>query len=151
MFKRVWVAIVASLALTIGVNMLLNLGRSTENTGPVTLPTDVSLAPQSGQLSYVSYTDAVIANYPGKKVLFFHAPWCPQCRMIEADILKGPLPEGWTIIKVDYDSHQDLRKKYRVTLQTTFVKVDDQGTATDKFVAYQEPTLANITKNYLEK
>lgn len=99
---------------------------------------------------YIEYSDTAISSNPGMKVLFFHAAWCKQCRMIEDDILKGPLPDNWTIIKVDYDSHQDLRKKYGVTLQTTFVKVDDQGNATDdKFVAYDDPSLKSVTNVYL--
>lgn len=100
---------------------------------------------------YISYSDDVIKNTSGKKVLFFHAQWCSQCRQIEADILKGPLPDGWSIIKVDYDSRQDLRKKYGVTLQTTFVKIDDNGNSLSKYVAYSEPTLDSVERNYLSK
>lgn len=105
----------------------------------------------SGNAKYIDFEENVIANNPGKKVLFFHAKWCPQCRSIESDILAGPLPEGWTIIKVDYDNSQELRQKYGVTLQTTFVKIDDQGNALSKFVAYDEPKLAAIKQNFLDK
>ena len=100
--------------------------------------------------SYVEYSADVVANTPGTKVLFFHASWCPQCRAIEADIKRESVPAGLTIIKVDYDSHQDLRKKYGVTLQTTFIKIDDSGNAiADKYVAYNEPTFAAVKRDYL--
>ena len=101
--------------------------------------------------TYINYSEDVIANTSGEKVLFFHAPWCPQCREIDSDIkAQFSLPENTTIIKVDYDSNQKLRQKYGVTLQTTFVKVDDSGNGIQKYVAYNEPNFASVKKNILE-
>lgn len=94
--------------------------------------------------SYVDYNSNVIANTAGTKVLFFHAPWCPQCRMLESDIKKQGVPDGVTIIKVDYDSNQALRQKYGVTFQTTLVRVDDQGNLVKKLVAYDNPSLESV-------
>lgn len=99
--------------------------------------------------SYVTYTDGIIAETGGTKLLFFHAPWCPQCRAIEADINSQGVPEGVTIIKVDYDTNQELRKKYGVTLQTTIVKVDNSGELIEKFTAYDDPSLDAVVKNLL--
>lgn len=103
--------------------------------------------PASG--SYVDYREGVIENTAGQKILFFHAPWCSQCRALEASIQKGPVPEGVTIIKVDYDSMQELRQKYGVTLQTTLVKVDDNGQLVEKYVAYSKPSLDALIENLL--
>jgi thiol-disulfide isomerase/thioredoxin len=100
---------------------------------------------------YVDYSPTVLSEYPGQKVLFFHASWCPQCRAIEKDIEEDGPANGWTIIKVDYDSHQALRQKYGVTLQTTFVKVDDQGNKLSSYVAYDEPTLEAVKRNFLNR
>lgn len=102
--------------------------------------------------TYVEYSSDIIEKTDGTKVLFFHAPWCPQCRMIEADI-KGQesLPTNTTIIKVDYDSNQSLRQKYGVTLQTTFVMIDDSGELVRKYVAYNEPTFAALKTNLLDE
>lgn len=99
---------------------------------------------------YIDYTEDAIATNSGQKVLFFHAPWCPQCRSIESGILEGPIPANITIIKVDYDSRQDLRQRYGVTLQTSFVKVDDQGNLISKYVAYDEPTFDAVKRNFLQ-
>jgi len=100
---------------------------------------------------YVNYSEDIITNTSGKKVLFFHAPWCPQCRQIDAEIkAQTNLPADTTIIKVDYDSHQSLRQKYGITLQTTFVKVDDNGDSLQKYVAYNEPTYEAVKQNILE-
>jgi hypothetical protein len=53
------------------------------------------------------------------------------------------IPAGVTIIKTDFDSSTDLRQKYGVTTQYTFVQVDSNGneiaqwsaTNTDKAIA----------------
>lgn len=91
--------------------------------------------------AYVEYSDDAIAQAEGRVLLFFHAPWCPQCRSVESDILAQGVPDGVTIIKIDYDSRQDLRQQYGVTLQTTFVEVDADGTELQKHVAYDDPLL----------
>jgi thiol-disulfide isomerase/thioredoxin len=114
------------------------------------LQTENPSAARQGTGQYVDYTEDTLANATGQRVLFFHAPWCPQCRAIESDINSQGVPDGYTILKVDYDSSQELRQKYGVTLQTTFVKVDENGNATaDKFVAYSEPSLEALTRDYL--
>lgn len=102
-----------------------------------------SLAPTATATAgaYVEYSDDAIAQAKGRVLLFFHAPWCPQCRSVESDILAQGVPDGVTIIKVDYDSRQDLRQQYGVTLQTTFVEVDADGAEVQKHVAYDDPHL----------
>ncbi len=67
-------------------------------------------------------------------VLFFYASWCPECRAFEQAIEASELPEGIQILKVDYDTATDLRKKYEVTLQSSFVSVTDNG---DKITYWQ--------------
>jgi thiol-disulfide isomerase/thioredoxin len=98
---------------------------------------------------YEEYQEGLVASTDGVKLLFFHAPWCAQCRMLEDDIKAEGVPNGVTILKVDYDSNQDLRKKYGVTLQTTFVEIDDDRNEIRKFVAYNEPTFENVKANLL--
>lgn len=104
-------------------------------------PAPESTAPGITAGAYVDYSDDAIAQADGRVLLFFHAPWCPQCRSVESDILADGVPDGVTIIKVDYDSRQDLRQRYGVTLQTTFVEVDADGTELQKHVAYDDPHL----------
>ena len=98
---------------------------------------------------YVDYDADLLANTSGTRILFFHAPWCPQCRQLEDDIKSGQIPENVTIFKVDYDSRQDLRKKYGVTIQTSLVRLDNNGNLSKKYVAYDEPTLRNLKDNLL--
>ena len=124
---------------------------STAAPAPAAAPTPTpapTAAPQPAG-SYVDYSNGVIANTSGTKLLFFHAPWCPQCRSLEKDIKQTTLPSGVTIIKIDYDSSQALRKEYGVTLQTTFVRVDDNGKLVEKYVAYDNPTWAAVKDQLL--
>lgn len=110
---------------------------------PTTQPT---VATQTSR--YIAYNEDDFAKTDGTKLLFFHAPWCPQCKALDADISKNiPNDSGVTIYKVDYDSNQALRQKYGVTLQTTLVKVDSNGNLVKKYVAYNEPTYANVKAN----
>lgn len=97
---------------------------------------EASNPPAADSGTYVDYSPTAIAEAEGTTLLFFHASWCPSCRPIDSEITANGVPAGVTIIKVDYDSHQDLRQKYGVTIQTTFVKVDSSGMEQAKFVPY---------------
>jgi thiol-disulfide isomerase/thioredoxin len=93
---------------------------------------------------YIDYSEELLASTEGRKWIFFHAPWCPQCRALEADIVEKGVPQGLTIFKIDYDTSTAERQKYGVTLQTTVVEVDDNSNETAKFVAYDDPSLAAV-------
>lgn len=114
---------------------------------PTPQPAPTATTPSAG--AYKDYSASAISSTKGTKILFFHAPWCPQCRQLEASIKAGPIPENVTIFKVDYDSNQQLRQKYGVTIQTSLVKVDDSGNLVKRYVAYDEPTLNAVTTNLL--
>jgi thiol-disulfide isomerase/thioredoxin len=96
--------------------------------------------------SYEAYSPEKIAMKAatGKVVLFFHASWCPTCRAVDADIKAhlSSIPEKLTILDVDYDSSTDLKIKYGVTIQHTFVEVDAQGNLVKKWTG--SPTLAAL-------
>lgn len=90
---------------------------------------------------YIAFSEEALHKSEGRRILFFHAQWCPQCRSLEADIKKQGVPNGMTILQVNYDSATTLRQKYGVTLQTTFVEIDSSGKLLKKHVAYNEPRL----------
>lgn len=98
---------------------------------------------------YADYSTEKVAATSGTKLLFFYAPWCPQCRELDADITKNGLPAGVTVFKTDYDSNQALRQKYGVTIQTTFVKIDDNGDKIASYVSYQEPKFSAVQRELL--
>jgi thioredoxin 1 len=79
---------------------------------------------------YTAYDSSVLMNGE-TKVLFFHAAWCPVCRAADVDLQEWfaqNLPT-LNVYKVDYDTSTDLKSKYGVTYQHTFVLVDGQGNA----------------------
>lgn len=85
---------------------------------------------------YTAYSQDMFDDYSGKsRVLFFHADWCPTCRALDKDISKdaGKLPQDLVLFKTDYDSEKELKKKYAVTYQHTFVQVDAQGNELTKW------------------
>ncbi|WP_010203172.1 thioredoxin family protein [Salinibacterium sp. PAMC 21357] len=103
---------------------------------------EVAPVANDGGGNYVDYSPAAIADADGRVILFFHATWCPQCVSADGDIKASGVPSGITIVKVDYDTNQDLRAEYGVTQQTTFVEVDSDGAKVhENFVAYADPTL----------
>jgi thiol-disulfide isomerase/thioredoxin len=91
-----------------------------------------SEAARSGPGSYITLAeyDADKGTYASTDVvLFFNAEWCSTCKKardnIEASL--ASIPSGLTIVVVDFDTANDLRQKYGVTVQHTFVQVDADG------------------------
>jgi len=131
-----------------------------ENRGEIGIVSTSSMNSDNSQITsvpsegtrgrYENYSAEAFENdKTTQRLLFFHASWCPQCRELDASILATSLPAGVVIYKVDYDSQQDLRKKYGVTLQTTVVKVDKDGNKLQSFVAYDEPTFSSVERELL--
>lgn len=149
MNKKLVIVVVIVIAIAAGFGYLL---MQDEASPPQTqMASEPAIPPSSPSQpgAYVDYQESLIASTPGAKVLFFHAPWCPQCRQLESEIKAGPLPDNTTIFKVDYDTNQSLRQRYGVSLQTTLVQVDDQGNLVKKYVAYDDPTLDALKQNIL--
>ncbi len=85
---------------------------------------------------YLAYSsDAFQAARNKTRVLFFHASWCPSCRAAEADITSklDRIPENVVIFKTDYDTETELKNKYDITYQHTFVVVNEAGNEIDKW------------------
>ena len=87
--------------------------------------TDVMVKP--GQ--YTTYSSDLVANATGNTVLFFNATWCPTCQATVKNINASldKIPSNVNILSTDYDTNADLKTKYGVTMQHTFVKVDKAG------------------------
>jgi len=65
-------------------------------------------------------------------VLFFNASWCPDCRAAREDFTAhGDSLMGVNLVLVDYDNSDDLKMKYGVTYQHTFVRIDPMGKSLD--------------------
>lgn len=78
--------------------------------------------------SYGDYSPSVLTN--GRtKVLFFHAAWCPTCRTADTQLTAwyATHPFPVSVYKVDFDTELELRQRYGVTRQHTYVLVDGDG------------------------
>lgn len=97
---------------------------------------------------YMTYSDhmAGLSAPFARRVFFFHASWCPDCRAADAALSEDlfTLPTDLAVIKVDYDTSKDLRTRYGVTTQHTFVQVDGAGNAIKKWTG--GTTLSDILK-----
>ncbi len=85
---------------------------------------------------YQEYSSESFAAAGGtRRVLFFHAAWCPTCKVAHADFVDAQslIPEDVMVFKTDYDTEDELKKKYAVTYQHTFVEVDAQGKQLQKW------------------
>lgn len=107
---------------------------------PVTRSSPEAAAEQAGTESsaaspvtsgmYIDYTaESYESNKDKKRVLFFHAAWCPTCKVANQEFTTktDQIPSGVVLLKTDYDTTADLKKKYGITYQHTFVQVDTQG------------------------
>jgi thiol-disulfide isomerase/thioredoxin len=80
--------------------------------------------------NYVSYEQGSgMIDSDKVTVLDFYASRCPSCRAAHKNIVaeSNQLPKNLQILNVDYDTNKDLRDKYWVTSQHTFVLVDRNG------------------------
>lgn len=79
---------------------------------------------------YTEYTDGVIGDgFPA--VLFFAASWCPSCQANDARLSEWYNNGGLyiSVYKIDYDNSADLKARYGVVQQDTFVRIDAEGNA----------------------
>ena len=96
---------------------------------------------------YIDYSESALKDAKWDIVLFFHANWCPTCIATEKDILKQGVPDNLSILKANFDTELELRKKYWVTTQTTFVQVDNEWNMIKKWAWGK---LADIVKKVSE-
>ncbi len=80
-------------------------------------------------LPYESFVTSGDKYSKSKVVLFFNAAWCSTCQQarenIEANL--DEIPKDLVIVVVDFDDSIELRKKYSVTVQHTFIEIDSSG------------------------
>lgn len=91
----------------------------------------------SPYVTLADYSKDTEAYKDSKKVYFFHASWCSICQGIDKEITTDPslIPTGTTFIKTDFDTNTELRQKYGVTTQYTFVQVDNSGNEINQWSA----------------
>jgi len=95
---------------------------------------------------YLDYSAENLAASTGKTLIFFHAGWCPSCIALNSEIAEklSELPTDLTILKANYDTEKDLKKKYNIVTQHTLVEIDQAGKELQKWVGGD---LAQIKKS----
>jgi thiol-disulfide isomerase/thioredoxin len=65
----------------------------------------------------------------GTTVVFFYAAWCPNCRATIAELNArwAEVNPNLTVVIADYDKETELKGKFGVTYQDTFVLLDAEG------------------------
>jgi|SRR3972149_5889942 len=104
-------------------------------------------APQSGR--YQEYSQEAFIDAIGqRRVLFFYAPWCPTCRPLDRQLSENTnqIPEDVVIFRTDYDTNTELKDRYGVTYQHTFVQVDSDG---EKIKIWNGGQLEDVLENIL--
>ncbi len=109
---------------------------------------EMTQPPVASSGTYTDYSHSGVSPATGKKkVLFFFASWCPSCRDHDANLQASAsdIPGDVAIFKVNYDNEIALRQKYGVTLQHTFIEIDDDGNELEQWNSlYKDDDLASI-------
>lgn len=93
-----------------------------------------STAQEEGRARLIQYepgiTDLVaLAADERKTVVFFFASWCPNCILTLSELSEkwSEVEHDVTLIIADYDTDTELKSKYGVTYQDTFVLLDSRA------------------------
>ena len=71
-------------------------------------------------------------------MLFFHATWCSTCQALKRNLNAGIIPDGLSILQVDYDTEDELKQKHGVTFQHTLVQIDEGGDTVNRWAGSRE-------------
>ena len=105
---------------------------SWDDSSPVSAASVQSETPVDTPQELIAYSEDLIWK-TDNTVLFFHADWCGSCRTIEANLLESGLPDDLSVLKIDFDNADALRKQYGVTEKHTFVQVGFEGNIIKKW------------------
>ena len=90
------------------------------------------------QARYLDYSQENLSESKarGRRLLFFHASWCPTCNALDKELKTkiDKLAKDVTILKTDYDSEKLLKQKYKVTVQHTLVQIDEENNEIKKWI-----------------
>lgn len=102
-----------------------------------------------GKISFTDMDTARALAAKGPVVLFFYADWCPTCQIAMKNIDENGKKLGViTVVVVNYDKAHDLRGKYLVSYQHTFVQIDEHG---NKLAIWNGGGVDGILKNTIRQ
>jgi thiol-disulfide isomerase/thioredoxin len=143
--KNVLPWLIGGVLIVVGIVVLRpSSDQPTADLKPTELETslDSSNDTQMTPTKYTPYSPVVFdAASSTRRVLFFYASWCGECRPVDAELTKrlDDIPEDVTVIRVNYNdpdtdqNEKDLAVGYGVTYQHTFVQIDSDGKEVEKW------------------
>lgn len=126
-----------------------DMGKTT-GSNSLTDPTNEEDIIVSNGSRYVNYSERILEQEleSGNKVLLlFYADWCPTCTTLEQDLTENinNLQDAISVVKINFDTETELKQKYVVNYQHTFVQLDSEGNRIHKWVGGNINTInANI-------
>lgn len=86
-----------------------------------------SMAP--GVLAFTTEASAKEMAKSKKVLYFFAATWCPSCQSTYRDLKANHarIPSDMVILVVNYDKYPDLKTKYGIVQQHSWVQLDSMG------------------------
>ena len=101
----------------------------------ITTENPAELSKNGSYISYDKYIQDKDKYLNTKVIIFFNAAWCSTCKVARENFESSlnMIPRDMTIAVVDFDNSNDLRKKYGVTLQHTFVQIDQNEDSLKKW------------------
>lgn len=99
---------------------------------------DNPVTPSKDSSWYTDYSASALSTATKNEqrtVIFFHANWCPSCLAADKDFEanQSQIPSDVTILRADYDTETELKKKYGIVTQDTFVQIDANGAEVTKW------------------
>lgn len=132
MNKNIVISLILLIILGLGVFFYLDSTlKSPPETNEMMFEEDEMMKDNTSGI-YTDFSPTAYADAKNKtRVLFFHAKWCPTCKAANEDFEKNKekIPQDVVVFKTDYDNEKELKAKYNITYQHTFVEVDENGYA----------------------
>lgn len=129
----IWLALVVVVILGFAVLITGSNKESQQSNSRASASEIVEISPH-----YVEYSDVALAqaSNDGRAVLFFWAPWCSTCNALDDELKEKSkeLPTDVTILKVNFDTQKELKRKYQIIQQHTLVQIDKNGNEVTKWV-----------------
>lgn len=111
----------------------------------IPMPTETSSAGTPRYVTYDTFSADPDAYAGTRHVLFFTADWCAECLATDVAYRKDPslIPKDVTLIRTDFELYENIRQLYEVTMQHTFVQIDDNGEMIKRWPASSPESLVN--------
>jgi hypothetical protein len=88
-----------------------------------------TVRPPADAVNFESLEQVRALAAKGPAIVWFHAEWCPVCHhtMTNFRARWHEVQPGITLVIADYDAESDLKTRYGITYQNTFLQIAADG------------------------